>query len=65
MTEDDAALSGYYDVVSIEQSHDCDHGPCLWVEIKSDAGEIIQIGFFGDNILEVDKVSVLKKGYHY
>ena len=64
MTEDETKLGGYYDPIRVEQSKDCDHGPCLLVEIKSGAGEIIQIGFYGD-FLEVDKVSVLKKGHHY
>ena len=38
---------------------------CTSVEICTDEGEWVQIGFYHDLDFRVEKVSVLKKGHHY
>ncbi len=59
---EETKLSGYYEVIGVEHTEDCDHGSCILVEIKDDQ-DTIQIGFYYAK--EPKQISVLKKGYHY
>ena len=34
-----AKLSGYYEVIGVEHTEDCDHGDCILVEIKNEDEE--------------------------
>jgi len=66
MTDDYAKLFGYYNAYNVESGEDSDFGWCTSVEICTDEGEWIQIGFYYDlDDSRVEKVSVLKKGHHY
>ena len=66
MTKDFAKLFGYYNAYNVESTEDADHGWCTTVEISTDEGEWIEIGFYYDlDHTCVEKVSVLKKGRHY
>lgn len=66
MTDDYAKLFGYYNAYNVEIEEDSDFGMCTSVEICTDDGEWIQIGFYYDlDHACVEKVSVLKKGLHY
>ena len=55
-------LSGYYEVIGVEHTEDCDHGSCILIEIKDDQ-DTIQIGFYYAK--EPKQVSILKRGHHY
>ena len=59
MMEDWVELYGYYEVLGVEQTEDCDHGSCVLFEIKNENEETIQIGVYPT------KISVLKKELHY
>ena len=66
MTDDYAKLFGYYNAYNVESGEDADFGMCTSVEICTDDGEWVQIGFYYDlDHVRVEKVSVLKKGHHY
>ena len=65
MTKDYAKLFGYYNAYNVESEEDSDFGWCISVEIMTDEGEWVQIGFYHDLDFRVEKVSVLKKGLHY
>ena len=65
MTDDYAKLFGYYNAYNVESGEDADFGMCTSVEICTDEGEWVQIGFYHDLDFRVEKVSVLKKGHHY
>ena len=66
MTDDYAKLFGYYNAYNVESEEDSDFGMCTSVEICTDDGEWVQIGFYyGLDHVRVEKVSVLKKGHHY
>ena len=66
MTDDYAKLFGYYNAYNVESEEDSDFGMCTSVEICTDDGEWVQIGFYYDlDHARVEKVSVLKKGHHY
>ena len=59
MMEDYTELYGYYEILGVKQTEDCDHCSCVLVEIKDENEDTIQIGFYPK------KISVLKKGIHY
>ena len=59
---EETKLSGYYEVIGVEHTEDCDHGSCILIEIKDDQ-DTIQIGFYYAK--EPKQVSILKRGHHY
>ena len=68
MTDDYAKLFGYYNAHNVDSTEidDIEFGWCTSVEICTDDGEWVQIGFYYDlDHVRVEKVFVLKKGHHY
>ena len=68
MTDDYAKLFGYYNAHNVDSTEidAIEFGWCTSVEICTDDGEWVQIGFYYDlDHVRVEKVSVLKKGHHY
>jgi len=66
MTKDHVSLSGYYNAYNVDSTEDTDYGWCTSVEIITDEGDTIQIGFYYSlDHTCVEKVSVLKKGHDY
>ena len=66
MTDDYVKLFGYYNAYNVDGGEDSDFGCYTSVEIMTDDGEWVQIGFYyALDHARVEKVSVLKKGHHY